>query len=424
MRQIARVILALQPVVLVVLIAATWLLSYQARMPWLLLYVPVLIARLIDQRRLWVRTPLDIPLLALLLLANINHLITPFTWGWEMSGRITFGIVIVQLLTDIGRGRRAFSVLLLATSALTLGVGLLALVSSQWIGKSSALLTIAQAMPVWKQFPGAEGGFNVNEIGGALAWFVPFAFALLISAWSKRLHAGLYGVGFAAVALAIALGQSRMAIAGVLVVLFAQAALLIPRRRWKVAVCAGIVVLMLLEIGLVAGVFDTASDQTAGIALNQRDEQTASMRFDIWSVGLRAIMNYPITGIGINKFRAADFRDAGYTVVGYPERNPPHAHNELLHVTLDMGLPGLLAYVSLHVALAWCLWQVWRGGDVRLRGVAVAVAGGLLAHAIFGLADAVTLADRWIWAFWWLVGLGAAVYVQHKQTVPRDQHLT
>jgi len=423
LRQLARLILALQPAILLVLVAVFWLLPYQTRTPWLLLYVPVLAARWIDQCRLWVRTPLDLPLIALLILANVNHLIAPFTWGWEMSGRITFGIVVVQLITDLARTRRALNNWLLATGGIALGVGLLALVSSQWIGKSSALLSIAQALPVWKQFPGAEGGFNVNEIGGALAWFVPFTFALVIGDWvtrAQRLRVVLYGLACAALALAIALGQSRMAIAGVLVVMFGQAALLIPRRAGKIVVCTAIVGLMLLEIGLGAGFFD-ASPQIDGPDLTQRNEQSASMRLDTWSTGLRAVMNYPITGIGINKFRGGDIREAGYAVPGYPERNPPHAHNELLHATLDMGIPGLIAYAGLHVALGWCLWRVWRGGDRRWRGAVLAVAGGVIAHAIFGLADAITLADRWIWVFWWLVGLGAALYVQPPTPIEADQ---
>ena len=42
---------------------------------------------------------------------------------------------------------------------------------------------------------------------------------------------------------------------------------------------------------------------------------------------------------------------------------------------------------------------------------AVAVsAGGLLAHAVYGMADAITLWDRFAFVFWIMLGLLAAQY--------------
>jgi len=397
------------------MIGICWVLPFQTRVYSLLLYLPVLAARLIVHRRLWSRTPLDLPLIALFVLANVNYRIAPFTWGWEMCGRIIMGIIIFQILADLAQHKDR---LLLATGLIAVLVGGIALLTSHWIPKSSVLFTLAQSLPKWNGLPGAEGGFNVNEIGGAMTWLLPFAFAMVIYELQARTHRVrliVYAVAFALLSLAVALGQSRMAIAGVLIVMLGQAALLIPRRTWKLAVCAAIIGLIVLEIGLVTGVFDSAADTQpdgSGVALNERDEQSASTRLDIWSAGLRAVRDYPLTGVGINKFRGGDVR-ALYPVPGYERNVLPHAHNELLHVALDMGIPGLIVYIGLHAALGVCLIRVWRRGE---RAAAVAVAGGVIAHAIFGLADAVTLADRFIWVYWWLIGLGAALYIQTTST--------
>lgn len=413
MRPIARLILALQPVVLFILIGMFWF-PYSTRVHALLLYPPILLARWIVHRRLWIRTPLDLPLIALFILASVNHLIAPYTWGWYMSGRIVMGIIIVQILVDLAPTRRALERVLLVTGGIALGVGLLALVTQHYIGKSSVLLSVAQALPVWRGFPGAEGGFNVNEIGGAMAWFAPFVFALLIGEFGARAHRSrviVYASAFAILVIALALGQSRMAIAGSLFALFGIAVLLIPRRVGKIVVGAAIIGVALLEFGLVIGIFDAATP-SGEIGMTTRDEESAAMRVPIWETGLRAALDYPLTGVGLNKFRGDDVRRT-YTVPGYASHNPPHVHNELLQVALDMGAPGLIAYIGLHVALAYCLWIAWRRG---LRAGALAVAGGIIAHAIFGAADAVTLSDRFIWAFWWLVGLGAALYTQARAT--------
>ncbi|MFN8448192.1 MAG: hypothetical protein U0521_06290 [Anaerolineae bacterium] len=40
---------------------------------------------------------------------------------------------------------------------------------------------------------------------------------------------------------------------------------------------------------------------------------------------------------------------------------------------------------------------------------------GLLAHAIFGLADAITLFDRFTWAYWLMVGLVCSAYVLSRR---------
>lgn len=399
------------------MIALFWILPYPTRPQALLLYLPVLAARWIAGRRLWISTPLDLPLIALGVLAAVNPLIAPYTWGWEMSARVYMGIAIVHTLVDIAQTRRAVDRLLVATGALAFGAGLLALLTSQWTSKSAFLLALAESMPVWNGFPGATSGFNVNEIGGALAWFAPFAFALLIGemiARRSRWRVIVYALACALLGVALALGQSRMAIAGVLIAMLGQALLLIPRPRWKAITSAGIVALMLLEIAFVI----TPADP----GLSERDESSVTGRLDIWETGVRAALDHPLTGVGINKFRADDFR-ARYPVPGYPERNPPHAHNELLHVALDMGVPGLAAYVGLHIAFGLCLFGVWqRERDPRWRAAVLALAGAVIAHAIFGLADAITLADRWIWAFWWMIGLGAALYhheARPNTTIPR-----
>ena len=67
------------------------------------------------------------------------------------------------------------------------------------------------------------------------------------------------------------------------------------------------------------------------------------------------------------------------------------------------------------------LVQSWRKGDSQARILAVAVAGGLLAHAVYGLGDAITLWDRLAFIFWWLLGLAGAQYILVYPRIPKNQ---
>jgi hypothetical protein len=75
-------------------------------------------------------------------------------------------------------------------------------------------------------------------------------------------------------------------------------------------------------------------------------------------------------------------------------------------------VPGILVYLGWTGVIGWMLWQVWQRGDALSRTGAVGVAGGLLAHLVFSMGDAITLFDRFIFLYWLLLGLGTALFVR------------
>jgi putative inorganic carbon (HCO3(-)) transporter len=42
------------------------------------------------------------------------------------------------------------------------------------------------------------------------------------------------------------------------------------------------------------------------------------------------------------------------------ELDIPHAHNEFLQAALDLGIPGLIAFLVLYIGVFWMLADVWR----------------------------------------------------------------
>jgi O-antigen ligase len=235
----------------------------------------------------------------------------------------------------------------------------------------------------------------------------------------------LAGIAFVLLVGALMLGQSRFAIAGVLLALLAVAIWVVPRGWPRYAALVAWVAVVALEAALTLNLFDvtrSAGVGTAAVGLSGRDESSFTRRFDIWESGLAIVRDHPLTGAGINNFRAGPVR-ADYPVApwdmpvgatepqpGYQTRILPHAHNETVQIAADLGLPGLLVYVGWHLTLFYMMWVCWRRGDRGAQIVALAVTGGVIAHAVFGLGDAIPLWDRFIFVYWALLGLGAAQY--------------
>ncbi|MDQ7033478.1 MAG: hypothetical protein Q9P01_01185 [Anaerolineae bacterium] len=70
----------------------------------------------------------------------------------------------------------------------------------------------------------------------------------------------------------------------------------------------------------------------------------------------------------------------------------------------------------MQLVILWMLWKGWSSQHPYGRIIAVAVFGGLVAHSVYGVGDAITLWDRFSFILWWLVGLlGRNMWLQHKQ---------
>ncbi len=94
-----------------------------------------------------------------------------------------------------------------------------------------------------------------------------------------------------------------------------------------------------------------------------------------------------------------------------------HAHNELLQVAVDLGIPGLVGYVALLTTFAVTAWRAYHAlNDRWLRALIVGLACGMLAHQVFGLTDAFLLGTKPGVVMWVFMGLIAALYV-HRDSI-------
>lgn len=401
----AKTIRALEPALFVGMGLAFW--TPDPRRVWTLaLLIPILSARWILDRRLWTSTPLDRVWAAFLALCAVNILVAtlngdgalPLTRGWIMLGRPLFGIMlalaIVEAIRQRGDVRRGMWVLM------GLGglIAVLAIGASSWSEKSVLFASITAVLPRIPRNYLTLGGFNVNEIGGALTFALPFLAAVSITGGGRGqrwLAGGLFWVGM----VALFLGQSRMAIFGVIAGLTLVAWTLIRARSWRWLAVGGLALLTVFELALVGGLF--GSDE---VGISERDESSWGARILIWESAADIIADHPLTGAGLNMFRNERVR-ARYPVAGYEQQVLPHAHNAWLQIGTDMGIAGIALLLAWQGVAARLLWRLWRVGGIQARLIAVGCGGGLLAHAIFGLADAIPLWDRFAFVGYLLTGL-------------------
>ncbi len=134
---------------------------------------------------------------------------------------------------------------------------------------------------------------------------------------------------------------------------------------------------------------------------------TLEDRVEIWSRALYGVQDFPFTGCGLGAFRrVVPVLYPLFTVP--PDTDIGHAHNIFLQTALDLGIPGLVAYLAISgIALALCWRVAQRGGEGR--ALALGLAGGLVALHVYGLTDALALGSKPAVAFWYALGLVAAL---------------
>jgi hypothetical protein len=130
------------------------------------------------------------------------------------------------------------------------------------------------------------------------------------------------------------------------------------------------------------------------------------LRLDIWSRAWAMIRDMPYTGVGLNTFPLVQTHFYPGVLLG-PEA---HAHNLFLQTAVDLGLPGLVAFVWLSVVFLLMAIRACRTvADSDLRTLLVGLVAGFVAYVGNGLVDAVTLGAKPVVALFAMLGLAVAI---------------
>ena len=224
-----------------------------------------------------------------------------------------------------------------------------------------------------------------NVMGGNLALIAPIGAALLLYGWKtlKRWQ----NLSVAAVMLLISgmliLTQSRGAL-----IAFGAALILLVLLRWPWGWVALLLTALTLGIAIYQIGADTALDFIAsGVSVAGLED-----REEIWSRAIYMIQDFPFTGIGMGSFM--EVADLLYPFFLAAPGSIVHAHNLILQIAVDLGIPGLIAWLSVYLSVCFASWQLYRLGMRRTDRRAAALGAGFLgSQAVLlthGMMDAVT----------------------------------
>ena len=359
------------------------------------------------------RTPIDIGIILLIVMIPVT------LWATALPEktipqvyRLALGVLFFySIINWIGLTKKlgwVVSGLLLAS----VGIAGMAVISVQWA------TTKLQFIPagIYQRFEVLlSDTIHPNVMGGNLVIFIPIGMALLTFAW-KQLKAWqtiLIALATLITTTMLILTQSRGALMGL-----GAAILVIVLLRWRwgwIAIpLAGLIVVMVISQVGTNTVLESISSSVS--------IEGTEGRVEIWSRAIYMIQDFSFTGIGMGSFM--DVADLLYPFFLYAPGQIVHAHNLLLQIAVDLGIPGFIAWFSIWLGVCFTAWQLNRFGQTQKDRWAAALGAGFLgsqiALVIHGITDAVTWGmvrpAPLVWAIW-----GTAIAAWMVLAVPHLQ---
>lgn len=353
-------------------------------------------------RRVGVRTPADIAILALVLLLPVSLWVSPLPEKSLLQiFRLVTGIALFYAVAEacvtLNRARLATALIALAGT----GLAILSLFSLDW--SVIKLGNVSTGLLERLSFRFADT-IHPNVMAGNLLILLLPVIAVPFFQWHslQRLERLLYPLAGGLMLVMLVLTEVR----GPLLALFASIALLVLlrwRRGWVVVVAA-------LVLGGVILWADGANRLVNYLVISPEGGNTWLGRSEIWSRALFMLRDFPYTGVGMGLF--GDIADTLYPFIQYEAGTVPHAHNLYLQIAVDLGFFGLVAWLAVWICVLVICWQIYRRAQwsASHQGWVAALGAGLLASQVAlglnGLTDAVTWGmvrpAPLVWVLWGL----------------------
>lgn len=238
---------------------------------------------------------------------------------------------------------------------------------------------------------------NPNVLAGALIIFMSLPLANLLFFFAKDRPALDLVISVVSLILSIimlVLTQSR----GALVAFAIAATALLVLRRWKIVIVLAILAILIAACVMrdTAILIATAESLAVTNAFNGLDN-----RIEIWSRAWYMVQDFAFTGIGMGSFEQVT--EMLYPLIITPP-GVPHAHNLFLQVAVDLGVPGLIAWLGILITVIVSSWRAYRSADSTLRALGAGLLASQVALCVHGLTDAVTWgmvrSAPLVWALW------------------------
>ena len=358
-----------------------------------------------QHRSLFECSPVNISVLGLLLMLPVTLWVTEnpqktlFDISWLLIGIGAFYLISALCISMvIVRWLAALSVL----AGLLIIIFVPPYVTWNLRPQSAFLLEVYQNFPKIKELSA-----HPNTLSVCLLTCLPFYTGLLLFNgrkiraldWLFTASVVLMGLGFLYFSQSVG-GWAGLAVAFLLLLLL----------RWRR------IGLLVILVSCAALTYFMIFGQPEAIkAFTMREfVEPLKVRSEMWVRAIYFIREFPITGVGMGTYHQKVDTLFPLTITP-PESFPhPHAHNAYLQMAVDLGLPGLAAWISILIAALIAAWQVYCKGRERRDPWVLGLGAGLLATQVglmaHGLVDNVTLA---FWPVWGLT-IGCRSLINQK----------
>ncbi|UCE25698.1 MAG: O-antigen ligase family protein [Candidatus Zixiibacteriota bacterium] len=238
-----------------------------------------------------------------------------------------------------------------------------------------------------------------NYFGTAAGFFA----GMVLAGWSgfERKEKILFSMAAFAALLSTLGSYNRGALLG-LVAAFIVLCIIIRGRKLTIAVVAAIILIIAGTVGV-----PSVRYRIQRHLANQLSLEYQGSRLFIWNNSLKIVAENPVLGVGQGNFRYEYEARLPEDVIGL--RKHVHAHNDFINIAAIAGLPGMLFFVGIWVAVFGYLRRQWKlaGQQEWSRPLLVAATGGSVVFLVSSLTEA-TFADeevRQMLMFLWAVGL-------------------
>jgi putative inorganic carbon (hco3(-)) transporter len=361
--------------------------------------------------KLTVRTPIDLPVAFLLLVLPIVMIVTAIPEKTiPQILRLISGIALFYAIVNWSTSQ--FRLRLIVTGIIAAGFVLVIMspISVTWVVDSKLpFLPIS----IYDRFSIlVSDTVHPNVMAGNLAMFFPITIGLLTFSWKwlSRLERSWTLVVALSIGAVVVLTKSRGAWLSLVVVLMLIA--LLRWRKWS-----------LLGLLIPLGVFVYYGLSSPALEMLASADALGGIqgRFEIASRAIYMIRDFPFTGIGMGSF--SEVADLLYPFFLFPPEEIVHAHNLFLQIGVDLGLPGLIAWLSIFLLVIFCSIRIYSLGRLMNNGWYAGLGAGLLgshlALTVHGLTDAVTWGmvrpAPLVWVIWGLAVSLLNVQMQSKE---------
>jgi putative inorganic carbon (HCO3(-)) transporter len=336
------------------------------------------------------------------------HLTLPKATG------LILGLAVWRFMNRTIQSSQALLWALVAWGIIAFGFITSGILSANWLDKIPGLATITTRLPgSLLLLPEAPAlGVHSNQLAGTLLFVIPFMLSVLIG-FSLSRPSPLKLITWLLLTLTavtlLLFTQSRtgwVALGGVLLLLPLLWWLALPplhpsRRFMSIAALSiaavGILALFIIGPGRLQKVWADPNQESAVGSLG-----SVGFRQEVWQWAITAVQDFPFTGTGLGSFRAVVRRL--YPLNVNPHYDIAHAHNIFLQTALDVGLPGLIFYLSV-IGLA-CYLGLWAARqDEGARPYLIGLLASVLAVHLFGLTDALAPGSKPHLLLWIMLGL-------------------